>query len=120
MRCYAILRSRVTLATPRTIDIHYGKTHLTAMSVEISISSKGQIVIPKDVRDALQLKAGEKLMLSRVGRRIVLDAPDLPRETISYDEFRRCVPRYDGPPVAIDDMTVDFDQLGRDTRRNDA
>lgn len=84
------------------------------MAVEISISSKGQIVIPKDVRDALQLKAGEKLMLSRVGRRIVLDAPALPRETINYEEFRRRMPKYTGPPVAIEDMTVDFEQLWRD------
>lgn len=91
-----------------------GKTHLTEMGIEISISSKGQIVIPKDVRDALQLKAGEKLTLSRIGRRIVLDAPDLPRERISYEEFRRRVPKYDGPPVAIEDMTVDFDRLWRD------
>ena len=83
------------------------------MAVEISISSKGQIVIPKDVRDALQLKAGEKLMLSRIGRRIVLDAPALPRETISYEEFRRRVPKYNGPPIAIEDMTVDFDRLWR-------
>ncbi|KQS03958.1 hypothetical protein ASG11_06595 [Sphingomonas sp. Leaf357] len=81
------------------------------MSIEISISSKGQIVIPKDVRDALQLKAGEKLILSRVGRRIVLDAPELPRETISYDEFRKRMPKYFGPSVAIEDMTVDFDRL---------
>lgn len=70
-------------------------------------------MIPKDVRDALQLKAGEKLMLSRIGRRIVLDAPALPRETISYEEFRRRVPKYNGPPIAIEDMTVDFDRLWR-------
>ena len=81
------------------------------MSIEISISAKGQIVIPKDVRDALQLKAGEKLTLSRVGRRIVLDVPELPRETINYDEFRRRMPKYFGPPVAIEDMTIDFDRL---------
>ncbi len=86
------------------------------MGIEISISSKGQIVIPKDIRDALQLKAGEKLTLSRIGRRIVLDAPELPRTKISYEEFRRRVPKYNGPPVAIEDMTVNFDQLwhGRD------
>ncbi len=84
------------------------------MTVEIRLSSKGQIVIPKDVRDALQLKPGEKLILSRVGRRIVLDAPALPRETISYEEFRRRAPKYVGPPVAIEDMKVDFDKLWRD------
>lgn len=98
------------------IDNPFGKTHLTDMGIEIKISSKGQIVIPKDVRDSLQLKAGEKLTLSHAGRRIILDAPELPREKISYEEFRRRVPKYTGPPVAIEDMTVDFDRLwhGRD------
>ena len=112
--------SRVIWNRVPKIDIADGKTHLAGMSDEISISSKGQIVIPKDVRDALQLKAGEKLLLSRIGRRIVLDAPELARDTISYDEFRRRVPKYNGPPVTIEDMTVDFDRLWRETGRDDA
>ena len=74
------------------------------MSVEITISSKGQIVIPKDVRDSLRLKPGEKLILSREGRRIFLDVPELPRERISYDEFKRQVPAYAGASVSIDQM----------------
>lgn len=81
------------------------------MGIEIKISSKGQIVIPKDVREALNLAAGKTLMLSREGRRIILDAPEPPRRKISYEEFRRRVPKYEGPPVAIKDMTVDFDRL---------
>lgn len=78
------------------------------------MSSKGQIVIPKDVRNALSLKAGEKLSLRHVGRRIILEAIAEPRDRISYDEFRRRMPRYDGPPVSIDNMTVDFDALAAD------
>lgn len=89
------------------------------MGVEITMSSKGQIVIPKDVRDALGLKAGEKLVLERVGRQLILKAPEPPRERISYEEFRRRVPKYEGPPVAIEDMTVDFDYLWRDRSERD-
>ena len=81
------------------------------MRIEVVMSSKGQIVIPKDVRDALGLKAGERLILDRVGRRLTLDAPPASRERISYTEFRRRVPKYEGPPIAIEDMTVDFDAL---------
>ena len=84
------------------------------MGVEITISSKGQIGIPKDVRDALGLQAGGKLRLERSGRRIILEAPSPPRERISYEEFRRRVPKYEGPPVAVEDMTVDIDKLFRD------
>lgn len=81
------------------------------MSVAITMSSKGQIVIPKDVRDALGLRAGERLSLERVGRRLILEVPEEPRETISYEEFRRRMPKYEGPPIAIEDMTIDWDHL---------
>lgn len=84
------------------------------MAVEVPISSKGQIVIPKDVRDSLQLEPGQKLMLTRVGRRIVLDAPPLPRERISYEEFRRRVPKYDGPPIPVEEMTTQIGDLFKD------
>lgn len=81
------------------------------MAIEIPISSKGQIVIPKDVRDALHLEPGQKLTLTYVGRRIVLDAPGPPHETISYEEFRRRVPKYNGPPVPVEEMTAQIGDL---------
>ena len=84
------------------------------MGIEITVSSKGQIVIPKDIRDALDLKAGEKLVLERVGRRLILEQPQPPRERISYEEFRRRVPKYEGPPVAVEGMTSRIGELFRD------
>ena len=99
--------------TRATIDFAPGKTHLTGMGIEITMSSKGQIVIPKDVRDALGLKPGERLMLERVGQRIIIETPQPAREKISYEEFRRRMPVYTGPPVAIEDMTVDWEYMAR-------
>ena len=86
------------------------------MGVEITISSKGQIVIPKDVREALGLRAGGKLRLERVGSRLILEPPHEPppRERITYEEFRRRVPKYEGPPVAVEDMTSRIGELFRD------
>jgi AbrB family looped-hinge helix DNA binding protein len=84
------------------------------MTIEIKLSSKGQVVIPKDVRDALNLGPGATLQLSWHGRTIMLDAGAADRPKISYDEFRRRVPRYDGPPVATDAMTARVDDLFRD------
>ena len=81
------------------------------MGIELTVSPEGQMVIPKDVRDALGLAAGGKLQLQRSGRRLILEAPPEPRERISYEEFRRRVPKYDGPPVAIEDMSVDWPGL---------
>lgn len=84
------------------------------MGIEVTISSKGQIVIPKDVRDALGLQAGGKLMLDRVGQRLILEAPQPARPRISYEEFRRRVPKYEGPPVAVEDMTNRIGELFQD------
>lgn len=84
------------------------------MTVEITLSSKGQIVIPKDVREALDLHAGDKLTLHREGRRILIEAPETARETISYAEFRRRVPRFSGPAVSVEDMTSRIGDLFRD------
>ena len=84
------------------------------MIVELKVSSKGQIVIPKDVRDALDLVPGSTLRMSCHGRRIILDAPKQDRPKISYEEFRRLVPKYEGPPVAVEDMTSGIGELFQD------
>ena len=99
-----------------TIDKFLGKTHLTGMNAETTLSAKGQVVIPKEVRDAMDLKPGEKLSVRRVGRRIILEAAEVPRARISFEEFRRRVPKYAGPSLAIEDMKVDFDALWPDRR----
>lgn len=87
-----------------TVDDECGKTYLTKMNARTRISSKGQVVIPKEIRDALHLKPGESLAVTREGRRIVLEsaAPDI--EQISYEEFKRSVPPYTGRAVSIEDM----------------
>ena len=84
------------------------------MSIDVKVSSKGQVVIPKDVRDALHLCPGSTLRLTWRGRQITLEAPEPDRPRISYEEFRRLVPRYQGPPVAAEDMTSRVGELYRD------
>ena len=76
------------------------------MGVEITISSKGQIAIPKDVRDRLGLKPGQKLTVTESGGVIVLrPASTYPALTFKEAKARlREIIHYDGPPVAIEDM----------------
>ena len=86
------------------VDHNVGKTYLTAMNARTRISSKGQVVIPKEIRDALHLRAGEVLDVSREGRRIVLEPSSPYVERISYEEFKRRIPAYKGSPVSVEDM----------------
>lgn len=74
------------------------------MSAETKLSAKGQVVIPKDVRDALGWPEGQKLLVTKSGGKAILEPAQPPRERISYEEFRRRVPKYVGPPVSIEDM----------------
>jgi AbrB family looped-hinge helix DNA binding protein len=50
---------------------------------EATISSKNQIVIPREAREALRLKAGDKiLVVSRGDRVLVLQKPKSPHAAI--------------------------------------
>lgn len=76
------------------------------MNAFTKLSSKGQVVIPKDVRDALGWPEGQQLTVRHSGGRAILEPPTPLRETITWEEFWRRVPRYDGPPVSIEEMCV--------------
>ena len=57
-----------------------------------SISSKGQVVLPKSVRDALSLDAGSKLIVVTDGNNILLKpiiAPDLREFDALMNESQR-------------------------------
>ena len=54
---------------------------LNAMSSEVKISSKGQVVLPKEVRKKLGLKKGDRLKVElRGGNKIVLQPASEPPE----------------------------------------
>ena len=86
------------------------------MNARTRISSKGQVVIPKGIRDALHLRAGEALDVTREGRRIVLEPASPDVERISYEEFRQRMPPYKSPPVPVEEMTTHIHRLFRKWR----
>lgn len=63
------------------------------------MTSKGQITIPKDVREALGLEPGTKLAFVRVGP----GDYRLRAKTLDVMALRGIV-RYDGPPISIEEM----------------
>jgi len=76
------------------------------MNARTTMSAKGQVVIPKDVRDRLGLKPGQKLDVSESGGAIVLRAAST-RPTLTMEEAvarLREIIKYDGPPVSIEEM----------------
>ena len=102
------------------IDAFGGKTYLTAMNARTTMSAKGQVVIPKDVRDRLGLVPGEQLEVIEMAGGILLKAsPVRPKRSVTEvtAELRALI-QYDGPPISIEDMTLtdrDLIELTRDS-----
>jgi AbrB family looped-hinge helix DNA binding protein len=76
------------------------------MSVQATLSGKGQVVIPKDVRDRLRLLPGDRLDVVERPDGVLLRKP-LKKSGESFEEITariRSLISYDGPPVSIEEM----------------
>lgn len=84
------------------------------MNAQTTLSEKGQVVIPKDVRDALGFVVGQKLEVIRSGNgvflRPVLEKSGRTTEEI-FAHLREIVPKWEGPPVSIEDMDRAVDAM---------
>jgi len=60
------------------------------MKQEITkLSSKGQIVIPKDIRDALSLKEGDSLLLTATDKAIMIRSINPPSKEEFEEVFKK-------------------------------
>ena len=76
------------------------------MSHFTRVSAKGQVVIPKPVREALGLNPGQALAVRRAGSGVVL-TPVLEKSGRSTDEILeevRKIYTHKGPPVTLEEM----------------
>jgi|SRR5918995_361365 AbrB family looped-hinge helix DNA binding protein len=83
------------------------------MNVRAKISSKGQLVLPKAVRDAHGLDAGSEVEVESAGDVILLrPTPKKARKTYTLDEVAGFL-KYDGPPVTLEDMERAIEEEAR-------
>jgi len=85
--------------------------------MESSVTSKGQVTIPKEAREHLGLKPGDKVkfFIQPDGRVVILPK-------IGVSALRGIVPRRKGPPVSLEEMDAAIaraatDRFVRGTRR---
>lgn len=90
-----------------------GKTHLTAMAARTSLSAKGQVVIPKGVRDALGYKPGQAFDVVKTDGGILLRplARKSGRTTGQIVAEIRALYQHEGPPVTIAEMNTAVDAM---------
>ena len=74
------------------------------MNAETKMSAKGQVVIPKQLRDQLDWVTGTELEIEESADGVLLRAKRDPRRRISLEEFEKRRPKYDGPVVSVEEM----------------
>lgn len=77
------------------------------MNAKTRLSAKGQVVIPKDVRDHLGLKAGQELDVIEVSGGVLLRVKAA-RTTLSFDEATARIRKaivYRGPPLPVEALS---------------
>jgi AbrB family looped-hinge helix DNA binding protein len=89
------------------IDLQCGKTYLTDMTAQTKLSAKGQVVIPKDVRDRLGWPQGSELEVVEMGDGVLLRRKQ-DRKGLSVSEATarlRQIYRHEGPPIPIEQLS---------------
>jgi AbrB family looped-hinge helix DNA binding protein len=75
------------------------------------LSSKGQLIIPKEVRDRHGWRAGTELEVEDQGGVVVLRRKK-PWPPTRIEDVSGSL-KYDGPPVSIEDMNAGIDEMMR-------
>lgn len=86
------------------------------MNAKTILSAKGQVVIPKDVRDRLGLVPGQTLDVVAMGGGVLLK-PQAKKSGRSFDQIMaeiRSLYTHKGPPVSIEEMDAGVDRMFRE------
>ncbi len=70
--------------------------------ITTTVSTKGQVILPKAIRDSRRWPAGTRLIVEETPVGVLLKAePKLP--PTRFEDVRGSL-KYDGPPVSIEEM----------------
>lgn len=73
------------------------------------LSSKGQLIIPKEVRERHGWRAGTELEVEDQGEVVVLRRAEPLFPPTTFEQVRGCL-KYVGPPVPIEDFDKGIDE----------
>jgi AbrB family looped-hinge helix DNA binding protein len=74
------------------------------MTAQTRVSAKGQVVIPKSVRDELGWPPGTRLDVERVGGALTLRAAAHAGGKLTVAEFLARRPKHEGPPLTLEEI----------------
>jgi AbrB family looped-hinge helix DNA binding protein len=90
--------------------------YLTGMTKHTKVSAKGQVVIPKDVRDRLHWAPGTELEVVDGPAGVMLRAKPPERKKLPFDEALaqlRAIVNYKGPKITDEDAKAGIDEMFR-------
>jgi len=89
------------------------------MTRETRVSTKGQVVIPKDVRDRLHWDVGTVLEVVDGSAGVMLRAKPKAKKALSFEEamakMRKTV-NYTGPRISDEDANASIDRMFREDK----
>lgn len=74
------------------------------MNAQTRLSAKGQIVIPKAVREDLDWAPGTRLAIEKIGETVLLRPIESKRGRLTVAEFVERRPKYEGPPLSLEEI----------------
>jgi AbrB family looped-hinge helix DNA binding protein len=74
------------------------------MTAQTKMSAKGQIVIPKELRNRLAWRPGTEIEIEESVDGLILRPKRPARKRLSLEEFAARRPKHSGPPASLDDM----------------
>jgi len=81
-----------------------GEAYYSTMNMQVRMSTKGRIVIPKAIRERLQWRAGADLQIVEHSDGVLMCPSRQKREGITVEEFRSRVPPHEGAALTLEEV----------------